>query len=38
MPSVPPTVMAPTNVAGMRQMLVPPSWALTTPTLIIANR
>jgi hypothetical protein len=30
--------MAPTKANGMRQMLSPPSWTLTTPTLIIASR
>ena len=34
----PPAVMAPTNASGMRQMLLPPSCALTTPTLIMASR
>jgi hypothetical protein len=38
MPSAPPTAIAPTNAAGTRQMLAPPSCALTTPTLIIATR
>ena len=33
-----PAASAPTNAAGTRQMLAPPSCALTTPTLIIATR
>src|SRR5262249_41780853 len=38
MPRMAPVVMAPTNTIGRRQRLWPPSWTLTTPTLIMASR